>query len=168
MQMPRPFPNSYEFRPAHHNFAATSSSSRSSTPPTPSPPSTGVLDQVLGIQNPYGIQFGFNAHMQRFLPQGAPPFGHPSDIYSTSSYMPEPEYQCIAPPDLHFTPPPSHLSTQTHAEHQTFFPPAIEDRTLPGPSQIPSSELPKRKGERALARLQRSVRRKRKHLLATT
>ena len=168
MQMPRPFSNSYEFRSAHHNFAATSSSSRSSTPPTPSPPSTGVLDQVLGIHNPYGIQFGYDAHMQQFIPQGTSPFVHPNDIYTTNSYMPEPEFQCIAPPDLHFTPPPSQQSSQIHAEYQNFFPPSVEEQTLPDPSQIPSFELPKRKGERALARLQRSVSSKRKHLLVTT
>lgn len=159
MQTPREFSNSYEFIPAHQTFAATSSSSRSSSPPPPSPPSTGVLDQVLGVHHTYGIQFGYDAHMQHFIPQGNPSFMHSTGIYPTSTYMSETEYQCIAPPDLHLTPSLSrpHSSSQNHAEYRPFFAQTLEDQMLLDPSQIPSLELPKRKGERALARLQRSV-----------
>jgi len=167
MQTPLPFSNPHQlFRPAHYNFATTSSSSRSSTPSSPPPPSIPVLDQAFGPNNLYTIPFAYDAHMQHYVPQENPPFMHPNTLYSTSPYISEPEYQCIAPPELHFNLLPTQPSPQHHAEYQPIlpvFPPRIDEHMLPDPSQTPSIELPKRKGERALARLQRSVSQKRNH-----
>lgn len=147
----------YGFDHAHYGFGATASSSRSSTPPLPSPPYTGVLDQVFRGHNPYTVPFAYDARMQHYVPEAHPSYAHHGDIFSVGPFAPDPGYQCVAPPELHFTHPPSFPPPQARIEYRPSPPECLEDFMLPNPSEIPSSELPKRKGERALARLHRSV-----------
>ena len=157
--MRRPVQNSYGFNPAHYHYGATASSSQSNTSSSPSPSYTGALDQVFGGHNPYTIPVAYDAQMHHFIQEPKPSYGHPTDVFSVDPFASDPEYQCIAPPELHFTPPPTFPppQAQAHTTYHSFPSEMMEEHMLPNPSELPSLELPKRKGERALARLQRSV-----------
>lgn len=158
MNMRQPLQERYGFEPVHYSFGVTASSSRSSTPSVPSPPYTGVLDQVIGGRNLYDAHFAYDAQMQQYIPEAQPQYVQQVDLFSITPFSQEMGYQCIAPPELHFGPPPPFLAPpQAQPEYKPLPSEVLSRNMLPAPSGAPSFELPKRKGERALARLHRSA-----------
>ncbi|CAG7850202.1 SubName: Full=Uncharacterized protein {ECO:0000313/EMBL:CCA72262.1} [Serendipita indica DSM 11827] len=140
------------------HFATTRSSSRCSTPSLPSPPSplfTGALDQVFGAQNPYIDPLLFGGSIDNATLYEATAFVHPMDLHS----LPDPNFGCIIPPDLHFASPmvQQTFDPQPPQTLEVTYITSTSDTMQPLPQQSYSVDLPKRKGDRALARLHRSA-----------
>lgn len=139
-------------------YATTSSSSRSNTPQSPSPPATGVLDQVFGDHNPYVGQYDYYARMEEVNPNPFPAYVQPMEVQYFEQFLFDPSYLCVPVPDL--PQPPSVPIPQpilpAKQNSQVVFMTTLSPNMVPIPSQAPS-DLPKRKGDRALARLHRSA-----------
>ena len=146
----------FEQNVAH--FATTRSSSRCSTPSLlspPSPPSTGALDQVFGGENPYTDPLFFGISMDDTTFYEAAAFVHPMDLHGLS----DPNFACNIPPDLQFasTMMQQSFEPQPSTGLEVTYITSTSDTMQPLPLQEFSVDLPKRKGDRALARLHRSV-----------
>jgi hypothetical protein len=145
--------------PDYSFYATTSSSSRSNTPQSPSPPATGVLDQVFGNHNPYVEQYNYYAHMEDVNSNPFPAYVQPIDVQYIEQFLFDPSYMCVPTPELPMPPsmPIPQPIAPTKQDSQAVFMTTLSSNMIPIPAQAPS-DLPKRKGDRALARLHRSVR----------
>jgi len=142
------------YDPASFMFSSASSSNYTSSP---SQQSMGSLQQVFGSLNPYAAPPGYDAPVYSSLREPLDSYASHPELLAMDQYQFNPAYPCVSPPDLQIPPSPPVIPPQTYSVHHSRLNDAKNQILLPAAAKIPSADLPKRKGDRALARLRRSV-----------
>jgi hypothetical protein len=142
-------PASFMFSPA----SSTNYNSSSSQQPM------GPLQQVFGPLNPYTAPPCYNAPVYSPLKEPLDSYVSHPELLAMEQYHFNLAYPCVSPPDLQILPSPPVIPPQAYSVHHSPFNDAKNQISLPAAPKFSSADLPKRKGDRALARLHRSVRR---------
>lgn len=145
--------------PACPLFSPTSSPSHLSNSSSPSSQSMASLSQVFSSMNPYTGPVCYDAPMYDHPREPVDSHTQLVDVRAMDQYYFDPSFICISPPELQIPPSAPTVSPQVqHGYHHHQYQGLRAEIMLPAPSPPSSVDLPKRKGDRALARLQRSVR----------
>jgi hypothetical protein len=151
------------FYATHHeaceptSFMFSSKLSSNYTSPS-SQQSMGSLQQVFGSLNAYAAPPCYDAPV--YTPAREPLVSyvpHP-ELLTMDQYQFNPAYPCVSPPDLQIQSPRPVIPPQTYSVYSSPLCDAKNQILLPAAPELPPADPPKRKGDRALARLHRSVR----------
>lgn len=169
MAIRRPGETRYDpYTSQHFLSVATSSSSRSNSPPSPNPPRSEAIDPIFASYDPYAISYTtpyFEPYPLQQPPQSTQPnFVSPQELHLAYQQLQSVGYLNVNPPAdfggmQAFSMTPSYEPVKQEPiplqQEQTFL---LNEELRPISGSLTSVELPKRKGDRALARLHRSVR----------
>jgi hypothetical protein len=124
--------------------------------PTSSQHSMGSL-QVFGPLDPYAALPCYDAPVYAPLREPLVSYVPHQELLAMDRYQFNPAYPCVSPPDLQIPSSQPAIPPQTYSIYHSPLVDAKNQILLPAAPELPPADPPKRKGDRALARLHRSV-----------